>query len=178
MWSSHNKEQLFRWTAFFLAVKGPAAGAKDAPQPWGFLCNPVMKMTMMIIIFCPFPNNGAPVEWNWEGKTEVLGGKPVPVPLCPPQIAHGLIRDRTRASAMEGRQLTAWAMARPCTAFTGWILRITESDCVYCAVRTVSLYTYNRFCFVFLEWCNCGKERKYNEYMLPVVVTFKAVIFA
>jgi hypothetical protein len=40
--------------------------------------------------FCPFPGNGAPVELNWQGKTEVLGEKPVPVPLCPPQIPHGL----------------------------------------------------------------------------------------
>jgi hypothetical protein len=29
---------------FFLVVKGPAADATDAPQPWGFLCNSVMKM--------------------------------------------------------------------------------------------------------------------------------------
>jgi hypothetical protein len=63
--------------------------------------------------FCPFPSNGAPVEWNWQGKTEVLGEKPVSVPLCPPQIPHGLTRDRTRASAVGGRRLTAWAMARP-----------------------------------------------------------------
>jgi hypothetical protein len=63
--------------------------------------------------FCPFPCNGAPVEWNWQGKTEVLGEKPVPVPLCPPQIPHGLTRDRTRASAVGGRRLTAWATARP-----------------------------------------------------------------
>jgi hypothetical protein len=60
-------------------VKGPAADATDAPQPWGLFCNPVMKM----IIFSTFPCNGAPVEWNWEGKTEVLGENPVPVPLCP-----------------------------------------------------------------------------------------------
>ena len=33
------------------------------------------------------------VEWNWQGKTEVLGEKPVPLPLCPPQIPHGLTRD-------------------------------------------------------------------------------------
>jgi hypothetical protein len=46
----------------FFFVKGPAAGATDAPQPLGFLCNPVMKMMMMMIIFCPFPSNGAPVE--------------------------------------------------------------------------------------------------------------------
>jgi hypothetical protein len=48
---------------FFLVVKGPAADATDAPQPSGFSCNHVMKMTMMIIIiFCPFPSNGAPME--------------------------------------------------------------------------------------------------------------------
>jgi hypothetical protein len=33
----------------------------------------------------------------WRGKTEELGEKPVPVPLCPPQIPHGLTRARTRA---------------------------------------------------------------------------------
>jgi hypothetical protein len=67
----------------------------------GLLCNPVMKIFV-------FPCNGAPVEWNWHGETEVLGGKPVPVPLCPPLIPHGLTRDRTRASAVRGRRLTAW----------------------------------------------------------------------
>jgi hypothetical protein len=75
--------------------KDPAAEATDAPQPCGLLCNPVMKM----ISFFVFPSNGAPVEWNWQGKTEVLGEKPIPVPRCPPQIPHGLTRDRTRASA-------------------------------------------------------------------------------
>jgi hypothetical protein len=77
------------------------------------LCNPVMMMMMIIIIICPFPSNGAPVEWSWQGKTEVLGEKPVPVPLFPPQIPHGLTRDQTRASAVGGRRLTAWAMAQP-----------------------------------------------------------------
>jgi hypothetical protein len=67
----------------------------------------------MIVIFCPFPTNGAPVEWNWQGKTEVLREKPDPVPLCPPKIPHGLTRDRTRASMVGGRRLTAWAIARP-----------------------------------------------------------------
>jgi hypothetical protein len=42
-----------------LVVKGPAADASDAPQPCGLLCNPMMKM---MIIFYPFPSNGAPVE--------------------------------------------------------------------------------------------------------------------
>jgi hypothetical protein len=62
---------------------------------------------IIIIIIYPFPSNGAPVEWNWQGKTEVLGEKPIPVPLCPPQIPHGLTRDRTRTSAVGGRRLTA-----------------------------------------------------------------------
>jgi hypothetical protein len=75
----------------------------------GLLCNPVMKMKF----FSAFLFNGAPVEWNWHGKTEVLGEKPVPVPLCPPQIPHGPTRDWTPASAVRGRRLTAWAMARP-----------------------------------------------------------------
>jgi hypothetical protein len=69
-----------------------------------------MKMMRSFLLF---QFNGAPVEWNWHRKTEVLGGKPVPVPLCPPQIPHGLTRDRTLASAVRGRRLTAWAMARP-----------------------------------------------------------------
>jgi hypothetical protein len=32
----------------------------------------------------------ATVEWCWQGKTRELGNKPVPVPLCPTQIPHGL----------------------------------------------------------------------------------------
>jgi hypothetical protein len=46
--------------------------------------------------FFIFRSNWAPVEWNCQGKPEVIGGNPVPVPLCPPQIPHGLMRDRTR----------------------------------------------------------------------------------
>jgi hypothetical protein len=34
----------------------------------------------------------ATVEWYWQGETEELGEKPVSVPLCPPQISHGLTR--------------------------------------------------------------------------------------
>jgi hypothetical protein len=40
-----------------------------------------------------FFRNEAPVEWNWQGKTEVLEEKPVQVPLCPPQISYGLSRE-------------------------------------------------------------------------------------
>jgi hypothetical protein len=50
----------------------------------------------------------------WQGKTEELGEKPVPMPLCPPQIPHGLTRSRTRASAVRGRRLTTWGTACQC----------------------------------------------------------------
>ena len=42
-----------------------------------------------LVFLFVFPCNGAPVEWNWQDKTEVLGEKPVPVPFCTPQIPHG-----------------------------------------------------------------------------------------
>jgi hypothetical protein len=32
-------------------------------------------------------------EWYYNGKTKVLRGKPVPLPLCPSQIPHGLALD-------------------------------------------------------------------------------------
>jgi hypothetical protein len=41
----------------------------------------------------------------WQGKTEELGEKPVPAPLCPPEIPHGLTGARTRASAVRGQWL-------------------------------------------------------------------------
>jgi len=38
------------------------------------------------------------------GKSGVLGEKPVPVPLCLPEISNGLLWDRTLAPALRGRQ--------------------------------------------------------------------------
>jgi hypothetical protein len=40
-------------------------------------------------------------------EVETLGVKLFPLPLCPPQIPHGLSWDRTRALAVTGRMLTA-----------------------------------------------------------------------
>jgi hypothetical protein len=53
-WSSRKKTPY----TIFLVVKGPAADATDAPQPWGLLCNLVMK----VISFFVFPCNGTAVE--------------------------------------------------------------------------------------------------------------------
>jgi hypothetical protein len=43
-------------------------------------------------------------------RNDVERGKPVPVPLCPPQIRYGLPWERTRASAVRSRRITAWAV--------------------------------------------------------------------
>jgi hypothetical protein len=74
-------------------------------------------------ILCPFALVvRVTCRWWWvcniggiimAGEDEVLGEKPIPVTLRPPQVSDGLPRDRTRACAVTSRRLTAWAMARP-----------------------------------------------------------------
>jgi hypothetical protein len=85
---------------FVVVVKGPAADATDAPQLIGRPCDEDDFFSFFQVM-----------EHRWNeidrGKTEVLGEKHVAVPLCPPQIRHGLIQIRTRASAVRGRQVTA-----------------------------------------------------------------------
>jgi hypothetical protein len=41
-------------------------------------CFRYITVKYVIIIICPFPSNGAPVELNSQGKTEELGGKTCP----------------------------------------------------------------------------------------------------
>jgi hypothetical protein len=54
-------------------------------------------------------------RWNKtdRGKPKYSEEKPVPVPLCPPQIPHGPTGDRNLACQVKVWRLTAWAMARP-----------------------------------------------------------------
>jgi hypothetical protein len=51
---------------FFFVVNGPAADATDAPQPWGLLCNPLMKMINFFTFF-------RVMEHRWN---EIDRGKP------------------------------------------------------------------------------------------------------
>jgi hypothetical protein len=69
----------------------------------------------------------------------VLGEKPIPVPLCPPQISRELDWDRTRVSAVRGQWLTAWAMARPKLTLT-WIMKFST----YRTVNTLLLGNKSR----------------------------------
>jgi hypothetical protein len=103
-----------------------------------------MKQNNTTNFFCPFPSNGAPVEWYWQGKTEVSGEKPVPMPLCPPQILHGLTRDRTRASMVGGQWLTAWAMAWPIRpTYSNGTVHWTAVVWIPAEITSWSLYCYH-----------------------------------
>jgi hypothetical protein len=101
----------FTDTLFLGGWRAPQQMLRDAPQPWGLLCNPEMKMISFFFSFFRV------IEHRWNeidrGKPKYWGGKPVPVSLLLPQIPHGLTRDQTQASAVRGRRLTAWAMTRP-----------------------------------------------------------------
>ena len=90
--------------AFFFVEKGLAADPTDAPQPSGLLCNPVMKMISFFSFFRVMEH-----RWNEidRGERMYFGEKPVPLPLCPSQIPHGLMWDRSRTSGVRGRLLTA-----------------------------------------------------------------------
>jgi hypothetical protein len=94
--------------------------------------------------------NGASVEWNWQGKIEALGEKPVPVPLFPPQITHGPTRNRTRASALRGRRLTARAMARPLDLALGCIYDLWAVSWNYenTERQRIFLSFYELHCFI------------------------------
>jgi hypothetical protein len=54
----------------------------------------------------------AMVEWYRRKPTSQGGEKPLPFPLCPPQIPRIPSWDRTQVSAVTDWRLTAWIIAR------------------------------------------------------------------
>jgi hypothetical protein len=57
-------------------------------------------------------------RWSYINRESRISRKiPIPVPVCPSQMSHGLTRARTPASAVRFPVLTAWAMARPREVF-------------------------------------------------------------
>ena len=100
------------------------------------------------------------VEWEWQGKTEILGEQTVPVPLCLSPIWQGLAFDRTRVSAMRGRWLTTWANARP------WSSKFISAKFNYSVPTSQKTHyfsiTYNNQLMLFKEiiiaYCEKQKE--------------------
>ena len=62
------------------------------------------------------------------GENRSSREKPVPVPLCPPQIPHGLTQDRTRTSAVRGLPLGTASSAE---------LRVIKECCMDKAVENI-----------------------------------------
>jgi hypothetical protein len=132
----------------------------------------------MISFFYFFPSNGATVEWNWQVKTEVLREKPVPVPLCPPQIPHGLTQDRTPASAVGGRRLTAWAMAATPLTFK---LAVRLYPCRLCPLVNTRSYPFvvGRSAFIFkVRWRNCSPSKCWWPFIIRCSITSKTLNIA
>jgi hypothetical protein len=50
---------------------------------------------------------GATVGMKGDRRIRSTRRKPAPMPICPPQIPHGLIRALTRASAVGSQRITA-----------------------------------------------------------------------
>jgi hypothetical protein len=108
-------------------------------------------------------------RWNDDGKAERLGVKPVPVPPCPPQIPHGLTCERTRASSVRIRQLTAWAMTRPYT--------VVRFSGIWSFIRgSLSLVDKNisrgvwEVCWG--EYCRCKWEEGIGDCIMRSVIIF------
>jgi hypothetical protein len=115
----------YRPEAAELLVTSPWRWGGSSTQAWMPTYVSILRIPQMIWVW------RATMEWYWQGKTEELGEKPVPVPLCPSQISHGLTRARIRASAVRGRRLTTWDMARPY-----WLLLNLVVSLVYRASST------------------------------------------
>jgi hypothetical protein len=76
--------RLIFWTVFkvnvyviFLWWRAPQHEVRTHRSIKVYCATFVMKIKRKIIsFFFIFPSNGTPVEWNWQGKTEVLGENP------------------------------------------------------------------------------------------------------
>jgi hypothetical protein len=89
--------------------KGPAADAADAPQLWGLLCNPVMKMIIFFSFFRVMEH-----RWNeTDRRKPKYSGKNLFQCHFVHHKSHMDWPGIETVSAVGGRRLTAWSMVRP-----------------------------------------------------------------
>jgi len=87
---------------------------------------------------------------NWREKTEVCGGKSVPMSLCPPQISRELLCEWNRATAVRSRRQTACGVARPglnCSAGVFYVVHW----CILCYCRRSCILQIMSLLFVVSE---------------------------
>jgi hypothetical protein len=101
------------------------------------------------------------VELYWQKKTKELRWKPVPVSLYPPHIPYKQTRTRTRFSAVRGRRLTTWAIAR-LTPWLEWQARY-EHYTITELYTSLSVIKFPKRCVFFRNrW-----STKYKNMILP-----------
>ena len=72
------------------------------------------------------------VEWHWQGKCELLGGKPLPVPICPRQVPQGFLRYWAGFFGWDTDYLlretlpSAWPCWPSVSSYVSFILRLNE----------------------------------------------------
>jgi hypothetical protein len=120
---------------------------KCSPPPWRWGGSSTQARMLTYVSILRIPQMiwvwRVMVEWYIDGKTEELWEKPVPVPLCPPQIPHGLTRAWTRASVVRGRRPTTWAMIGPVWNVT-WHLLIMWKLIWLKAQHIINIKEYTR----------------------------------
>jgi len=86
-------------------------------SPWGSIISKIFTFfgrSPGFTLFFSLPNGSQISMGHWwidsdRANTEGLGQTPVPRPLCPPQMPHGLAWDRNRTAATTVWRLTTWA---------------------------------------------------------------------
>lgn len=127
---------------------------------WSGECIMVLAFDWRVSFAVVLVADGALVEWQWQGKTEVLGGKALKVTLCPLQIPCWLAWERILFSKIRGRPQMAWIMAWPCAwlRFFDFVFHclINAYDCgwedalVDCSTGTGRLT--NVYSILFVNW--------------------------
>jgi hypothetical protein len=78
--------------------------------------------------------------------------KPVPAPLCPPQIPHDLTRARTRTAAVGSQRLTVWAVARVALSLTLCKQAAHNYVCTFPSLKIAVIWDVTARSVVDISW--------------------------